>query len=300
MSTAGNFTLAALNGTTLTGLRSMTYDERTQESILGSDGSLHQTNAAIIRAAPMARGTTVSVRTLFSTLGTGDEVPFVALNGSTGLVLYGGVINTAAPGYAGSGSHRSITGLNGTVFLESVRWSAGQAAEADFVTYFKTSSGGTSPVTKATNASLPTIPAASEQLVLTACTLNSVSLTSLLSVDVTVNPGAENNSDECYSLGLPYPVLVTQAGAGGQTEVTATIETTALVATVGSGDLVLTFTAMNALGTGVGSGTATVTINGVLARDEVIQGDNGAPARRRIQIRGTYDGNNAPITIATA
>lgn len=248
----------------------------------------------------MARLSTVAVRTLFSTLGTGDEVPFVALNGSTGLVLYGGMILTTGPGYAASGSHKSITALNGFVFLERVSWSVGSIAEAEVSVYFKTSSGGTSPVTIATNATLPTVPNNTEQLVLTACTLNSVSQTSLLSAEVTISPRAENNADECFALGLPYPTLVTQAGPGGQTEVIATLEMTDLTATVGSGALVLTFTALNALGVGVGSNTATLTVNGVLARDQVIQGDNGGPARRRVEIRGTWDGSNKPVTIATA
>lgn len=297
---AANFTIAAINGTTQLGLRSGSLDYRRQESVLGQDGSLHQTSSAVIRTAPVARLSTVAMRTLFTTLGTGDEVPFVALNGSTGLVLYGGVILTTGPGYAAAGNHKSFTALNGLVFLESIRWSTGSVAEAEFGVYIRSTAGGTDPVTVSNAATLPTISNNTEQLVLSAATLNSVSLTRVNSVDISISHRAENNADECYQLGLPHPVLITEAGPAGQTEIMVTLETTDLTATIGSGQLVLTFTALTALGVGLGSNTATVTVNGVLALDESFSGDNGGPARRRVQIRGTWDGSNKPLTIATA
>jgi hypothetical protein len=297
---AANFTLATLNGSTVTGLKSASIDYRRQESVLGQDGSLHQTSSAVMRTAPVARVTTVAVRALFTLLGTGAETPFLALNGSTGLVLYGGVIKTTGPGYATGANHKSLTAINGIVFLDAVRWSIGQPAEADYSVYIRSTAGGTDPVTSSITATLPTIPNNTEQLALSALTVNSVALTRVMSFDVTFAHRGENNSDECYQNGLPHPVLIAEAGSGGQTEIICNIETTDLLAVIGSGQVVITLTTLNALGVGLASTTAVLTINGVLALDNQIDGDNGGPAKRRIQIRGTWDGSTKPCSITTA
>ena len=296
--TAFNFSLAAINGTTQAGIRQGTLDRREQQAPQSTDGTLYETTAAVIRAAPMARLTTLAVRTLFTTLGTGDPSPFVALNGSTGLVMYGGLINSAGPGYA-AGSAKIVTALNGFVFLDSLRWSTGQPAEAEVSVYLTSSNGTTAPTTDSTG-SIPTLPFNQEQLVLSALTVNSVSMARVRSIDLQLNHRCDNNADEAFLQGLPYPTQCAQAGVSGPIEVIMNIETLDLTATVGNGAVVATFTRLAHLGVGLGSDTATVTINGVLAREQTLQGESGSPAVRQIQIRGTFDGTNLPVTIATA
>lgn len=296
--TAFNFSLAALNGTALNGIRSGTLDRREQQSALSTDGTLHETTAAVIRAAPMARLSTLAVRALFSTLGTGDAVPFVALNGSTGLVMYGGLINSTGPGYT-SGSAKIATALTGFVFLDSVRWSSQQPAEAEVSVYLTAAAGGTNPVTDSTG-NLPTLPFNQEQLVLSALTINGTSAGRVRSFDLQIAHRCENNADESYQQGLPYPTQCAQAGVSGATEILLTIETLDLTTAFANGAVVITLTQLNHLGVGLDTETATITINGVMAREQTIQGESGSPASRQILIRGTFDGTNAPVTLATA
>lgn len=298
--TAFNFSLAALNGTTLVGIRSANFDRRETQSPIGTDGTLHQTGASVIRAAPMAQLTTIAVRSLFAILGTGDEVPFVALNGTTGLVLYGPKINATGPGYDSGSVHKTLTAANGMVFLDRVSWSPGGVAEASASVYITSTAGGTDPVTAST-AALPTLPVNTEQMVLSTLTLNGTAVTRCASVEVSLSHRAENNDESvCFNQGLPYPVLLTQAGVGGQTEVMVTIETLDLTTAFANGTVVIAFTSLSALGVGLGSATATMTINGALTREQTIGGENGQPARRQLMIRGTFDGTNKPVTIATA
>lgn len=298
--TAFNFSLAALNGTTLVGLRSASLDRRESQSPIGTDGTLHQTGNGVIRAAPMAQLTTIAVRSLFGVLGTGDEVPFVALNGSTGLVMYGPKINASGPGYDSGSTHKTCTALNGMMLLDRVSWSPGQVAEASASVYITSTAGGTDPITVST-AAMPTLPVNTEQMVLSTCTINGTAVSRVASLEVSIGHRAENNDEGvCYNQGLPYPVLLTQAGVAGQTEISATIDTLDLTTAFANGTVVIAFTAISALGVGLGSNTATITINGVLAREQTINGENGAPARRQLLIRGTFDGTNKPLTIATA
>lgn len=298
--TAFNFSLAALNGTTLTGLRSARLDRRETQSPIGTDGTLHQTSAAVIRAAPMASLTTISVRALLAILGTSGQVPFVALNGSTGLVMYGPKISTTGPGYDGSTVHKTCTAANGMLFLDRVSWSPGQVAEATASVFFTSSSGSTNPVADST-AALPTLPVNTEQMVLSSLTINATSVSRCASLEVAIAHRAENNDEAvCYNQGLPYPILLTQAGVAGQTEIMVTIDTLDLTTAFTNGTVVIGFTSLSHLGVGLGSNTATITINGVLAREQEIAGESGQPARRQILIRGTFDGTNRPLTVATA
>jgi hypothetical protein len=68
---------------------------------------------------------------------------------------------------------------------------------------------------------------------------------------------------------------------------------------VSNGATSITGSVLNHLGVGVSANTATVTINGAFARQRRIDGPRGTAARR-IEIFGTFDGSNRPLTIATA
>jgi hypothetical protein len=245
----------------------------------------------------MASFSTIAVRAFFSILSTGDEVPFVALNGTNGCELLGYKIGTTAPGYASGTVHARRQMTTGDAYLKSVRWSPGQVAECDIDVYGVAANGSTDPVV-ADTITLPTLSTNTEQLVLSGLTIGATQITRVQAFDVSIDHKGENNVEPiCFDRGLPYPVLTSRAGVGGQTEITATIDTLDLTTSISNGTVTATFTTITNLGVGIGSTTATVTINGVLVRESTIE---GKPGVRRLVIRGTYDGINSPVTIATA
>jgi hypothetical protein len=240
------------------------------------------------------------MRSLFSVLN-GSALPFVALNGSTGLVMYGGQLLTTGPGYQGNGNHLSLTALNGQVFLSSVTWSPGSVAKATADCYFRSTAGGTDPVTAASNANLPTLSVNTEQLVLSALTLGGSSVTRVANLSININHQCENNDEAiCYNTGLPHPILLKEAGVGGQTEISATVETLDLTTSFSAGSLVATFTALSNTGVGLASNTATITLSNCVVRTRDIPGQQGGPGVRAMDIRATYDGITQPVTVAVA
>jgi hypothetical protein len=295
------FNLVRLNNasTMLGGISSPNLDRRENEVALSNDGTLHQTGAAVIRSAPMVSFTSVAVRALFIALGTGDEIPFVALDGTNGIELFGAAINTAGPGYLGSSVHAKRQMLNGGMFLRRVSWSPGDIARAEVDVYGLSSNGTTNPVTAST-AALPTIPTNTEQLVLASVVLNALSLTNVSSFDCSITHQGENNDEDiCFSTGLPYPILMKQAGVGGATEVTITIETLDLTSSWTNGTVVATFKPLLNRGVGLDTTTAVITLNTPTIRETIIRGEDGRAAKRQLVCRGLFDGTNKPLTITT-
>lgn len=293
------FNMVKLNGSLLTGISSPSFDRREIEKPLAHDATLHQTGASVIRTAPMASFTTVAMRALFSILGTGDEVPFIALDGTNGLELIGGKIATAAPGYLGTSTHASRKMASGDAYLRRVSWTPGDVARAEMEVFGIGATGSTDPAASATVA-LPTLPTNTEQMVLSGLSLNGFAPTEIASLDIQITHQGENNDDEiCYNTGLPHPVLCKRAGVGGATEVILTAEILDLTSTWTNGAVAAVFTSLATQSVGLGSPTATVTINTPLIREKIIRGEDGRPAKRQITARGLFDGTNRPITITT-
>ncbi len=295
------FNVVKLNGSVVTGIEAPTYDRREERLIAGNDGALHNTTATVIRAAPKASFVTVAVRALMVLLGTGDEVPYVAMNGTTGLEIIGAKRGTDGVGYAGGSVHSSRQGGAGAVFLSSLSWRPRAPMTASVDAFWTSSAGGTDPITVSAVVALPTLGLNQEQVGLFSITINSVDWTTKCAgIDVTIDHRAENNVDPtCFSAGLPFPVQLTGIGPNGHSNVTCTIDTEDLDTVVGNGAVIITGKVYTHLGVGFGSTGITVTINGVMAREETIPGENGNTAKRRIIITGTYDGANKPITVAT-
>lgn len=297
-----SFNMVRVNSTSLlTGVTSPNAEQRETQKPLASDGTLHQTGSGVIRRAPKISFQTISVIAAFSLLGTGDEVPFVALDGSNGIEAIGAKIATAAPGYLGTSTHASRKMVNGMLLLSGLSWTPGDVARVTLDAYGLSANGTTAAMADST-ISLPTLAQNAEQLVVSTITLAGVSITKAASVDLAITHQVENNDEEiCFSLGLPEPVTLKQPGVGGQTEIILTVETldltTALTAT---GTCTVAMTKINHLGVGLDTETATVTLNNCLIREEVVRGEDGRAAKRRITCRATYDGSNKPLTIATA
>ncbi len=297
--TAFAFNLLKINGNLLTGISSPNLDHRKTTRPLAHDATLHQTGAAVIRTAPMVRASTIAVRAMFLLFGTGDEVPFLALDGTNGVELIGAKIATAAPGYLATSTHASRKIAAGDAYLSRISWNPGDVARSEFDIYGISADGTTDPVA-ASVVALPTLPLNTEQTVLSSLLLGDLTLTRVASLDIQISHQGENNDEEtCYSLGKPFPMLCKRAGVGGAIEVIATIETLDLTSTWTQGALVAVFTQVNNRGVGLDTETATVTINTPLILEDTIVGQDGGPAKRRITVRGLYDGTNKPITLTT-
>lgn len=298
--TAFAFNMVKLNGALLLGISSPNLDRRETERALANDGTLHQTGAAVIRAAPMVSFSTIAMRAMFVILGTGDEVPFVALDGTNGVELIGAKANSSAPGYLGTSTHASRKIAAGDCYLRRVSWSPGDVARCEIDIFGLSANGTTDPVVSSVIA-LPTLGLNTEQMTLASLTVGGITLTDIASLDIQISHQGENNDEEiCYSLGLPFPVLPKRAGTGGTTEIILTAEILDLTTTLSNGSCVAVFNSLNNLGVGLNTPTATVTLNTSLIRERTIAGADGRPAKRQITARATFDGTNRPCTIVTA
>jgi hypothetical protein len=296
------FNKVRVNSTTLlTGVSSPTAEQRETQKPLMTDGGLHQTGSGVLRRAPKIGFSTISVIAAFTLLGTGDEIPYVALNGSNGIEAIGGKINPDAPGFLGTSTHASRKMISGALVLSALSWTPGDVVRVTLEAFGISANGTTAAMAESTIAA-PTEVQNTEQLVVSAITLAGVSVTKASSVNLAVTHQVENNEEEiCYSLGLPEPVALKQPGVGGQTEIILTVETldltTALTVT---GTCTVVMTRINHLGVGYDTETATITLNNALIREETVTGEDGRAAKRRITCRATYDGSNKPLTLATA
>lgn len=293
--TAFAFNAVKLNNAFLKGIRQPDFQVREKQVVSDTDGSIWQTSAPVIRAAPMAKFDTVAVKALFALMGTSSFPPFVALDGTNGLELLGLKINPTGPGYDATAVHASRKCLNGLLMLSGLSWKPGEVLSASVDAYLLATAGGTNPVVASTVA-LPSIPVNTEQLVLSS--ISGIPSTRIAAWDVAIAHQVENNDEQvCYNHGLPYPVLAKQPGTGGAVEIILTVETTDLTTAVTNGAVTSTFGVLNHNGVGLAAGTATVVLNNPQIREESI---GSKPAMRKITIRATWDGTTQPITIATA
>lgn len=295
--TAFLFDMVRVNSTTLLpGCSSTTADQREVIRPIGSDATLHQTGAAVLRRAPKISFQTVAVIAAFSLLGTGDEVPYVALDGSNGIEAIGAKINSSAPGYSGSSDHASRKMISGALVLSALDWSPGEVVRVSLEAFGISANGTTAAMASSTIAA-PTLATNTQQLTVSAVTVTGTSLTKVSSLSLSVAHKVENNDEEaCYSLGLVEPVMLMQPGVGGQTEIVLTIETLDLTTAItANGTVTVVMTQINHLGVGYDTETATITLNNCIVREESISG-----RKRRLICRATYDGSNKPLTLATA
>jgi hypothetical protein len=299
--TVYNANLLRLNGSVLSGIKSAGLDRRETHVTLDADGALHQTGDAVIRAAPTARFTTSAARALVALLNpqAGHALPYLALDAANGIELVQAKVDDAAPGYKTGTVHGSRKMVRGQLMIDSLRWQSGGTLEASATVFGLSADGTTDPVAVSTIA-LPALPVATEQLVLSAITLNGVSIPKVRSVEITYGHKTENNAAECYLASLPYPTMLMQAGVAGPSEITFAIELLDFGATIGNGVLSCTFTALTNLGVGLGTNTLTALVNGSIARDEGLDGSNGTPGARRITGRGTFDGTTKPWGLTVA
>jgi hypothetical protein len=296
--TSAAFNVVTINSTVLGGVDNPNFERREEQKPLGSDGNIHQTGSSVTAAAPMASFTTIAVRALLTLFGVSGQLPFLALDGSNGIILSALIPNASGPGYASGDGHPYIQCLNGDCYIKSFRWAMDGVCSADVEAFLISTAGSTNPIVLGEGAA-PTLPVNTEQCVLGGITMGGTGVNNPTSLTVDIAHRGENNvKDICNNAGLPYPVLTTKAGIGGQTEIVATFDTTDLI-TASTGTLVATFYVLNALGVGVGATGFTLTLNGTITRVPSVKGSNGQAGKQTYQVRGTWNGTTRPFVAAT-
>lgn len=282
----------SLNGTVITGLRSLSYQRRPQRVALDHQGLLHRTANFIGSTAPRVDFSTVALAQVLGIL-TDLECPMKQLN-ANGLVAILPEALSTGPGYVQGSTNRRITFAGAEVYATGIEWSDNQDAVLACSAFAYASAGDTDPVTTDT-AAAPTPAVSTEAYRLTSCTLNGVAL-SPESVSITLDAKPENNDRLCRAMGLPHPIRVTRAPESGPVEISATLTAADVLSTIGNGILSLVFKNMTQGGV-IGSSTVTIAINGGMALDE---GWEGSPGMRRVVVHARYDGVTRPVTVTIA
>jgi hypothetical protein len=174
---------------------------------------------------------------------------------------------------------------------------AGDVAEATASAFGINALGTTDPVvTSQISAALPAVyPTVA--YVLTAFTVNSVSITDLSRFDLRLAHGAKNDDEAaCYLHGKPHPTTVLHPGAGGQIAMELSFETGDLGATIALGNIVATFSPLNPgdIGTS-GTNKVLTMVPGMLIEAGPT---DGTPSRRSYRALLKHDGTNRPLTVS--
>ncbi len=284
-----------LNNTLYPGVKGYQYDSGVEVISDGSDGVIYQTAHHVTRRKPMVDLTTLSLKTMIGALAGGTDFPFLALDASNGLVLYGGKQASNAVGYNGSSVHETRTGLRGLIYCAGIRWSPGNPAEMLLKALLVSSDGTTASVASSSVAALPTAPFPNFGFALSALTLNGSTIPAVNSVEIDIDPRFEFD----YSAGLPEPIAINGAGSNGKLAVTLKADVGDLDLGAGTGAVSAVFTRY-ASGGGFGTDTVTVTLNTNWTNEEGIGGDNGRPMTKGLLCRPVHNGTTKPLTWATA
>ena len=287
---------AVIHGTSRPGIRGYVLDRGVEVDSDGSDGTIHETIHTDLLHRPSADLTTLAAHTMIGSVLTGSsEFPLLALNGTTGIVLYGAEAGSAAPGYASGSTHVSKTALNGVLYLASLRWSFGSNLEAAIQGMFRSTGGTTDAITTSTAAALPSAPTPTERLTLTSLTLAGDDVTSVQSLELTIDPKAEH----VFDTGQPHPVDITMAGVNGPAAIRLSAEAEDMDLGDGTGTVTAVFT-KRAQGGGLGADTLTVSLNAGWSVERSWGGDHGSPMSRRLEVHPRHDGSTRPLTITAA
>lgn len=295
------FNVVRFNNTLVAGVQAPTFERREEFLEAGNDAQMHLTTSVVSRAAPKASWSMLAIRALATLLGTGDEVPYVAMDGTNGLELIGAKRNTDGVGYLTGTVHPRRRGVAGILALAGVSWARRQAAVARVDAYWQAVAGGaTDPIT-ADLTTLPTLSLNTEQLGLTSFLVGATDLTvKIASFDIAVDHRVENNVDPTsFTAAQPFPTQVVGPGVNGRSRVAVTFETEELDTAVANGAIVIQLKVYTHLGVGFGATGVTLTLNSPIVREVALAGEDGSTGKRRFQAIGTFDGTNRPLTIVT-
>lgn len=284
-----------LNGTQQPGTAGYLLDRGAEVNSEGSDGTLNETFHHIIRRRPTVDLQTMSLKAIVSALNDSTDLPLKALNGTTGLVMYGAKQAAGAPGHASGANHVSRTGLRGVLYMAGLRWSVGQKAEATLKGLFYSADGTTASVSEANTATLPTQPFPDFGFGLYSASCAGNTLDGVNSVELSIEPRFEFD----YTTGLPEPTGLYAAGVAGRMSIAARLDIGDQAVADGTGSCVLVFKRF-AQGGGFGSDTLTLTLNSAWALEEQFGGRDASPMGRPLTVRTRHDGTTKPLTWAVA
>jgi hypothetical protein len=296
------FNVVRLNNGLYAGVMAPEFDRREDRLKAGNDAQPHLTTATVHRAAPKASWMQLAGRQLFTSLGTGDEVPYVALDGTNGLELIGAKRASDGVGYAAGTVHARRRGISGVLALASVSWKPRTPMTFGVETFFISSAGATDPIGAGDLTTLPTLSLNQEQLGLSSVLFGAVEWApKCAGFDIGIEHRIENNVDPtCFNAAQPFPVQAIGPGIAGPSEVSFSFDTEDLDTAVGTPtSITITGLVYNHLGVGLGATGITITLSKPLLREQKIPGADGSAARRQIIATPTYDGTTKPITIAT-
>lgn len=288
-----------LNGSQYSGVVGESSDRQRKIRKDASDGTVHRTLVSAIRTAPKADLRTLALLTMLPVLNDSTDIPCKALNGSTGLVLWGGKADTTKPGYNASGVHRRRTGISGLLCADSISWSPGNAAEMAMSAYFIGATGSTDPLADSDAGTLPSLPVPAEALVLTALTRGGSPITDISGFTVNIDHKCTNEKDpECYSAGLPHPVSILTGGVNDAVDITLDLESTNLSLAESAGETwVATYTKLAQGGT-IGSTGVILTFSNVYGHD-LAEGGNYPGKAKKTSGETRFDGTNKPFAWTT-
>ena len=283
-----------LNGTQYSGIRGYQLDFGKQVESEGSDGTVYETLHNILQAKPMADLTTLAAKTMLAALNGSTDLPMLALNGTTGLKMYGAKVASNSPAYASGSVHRMRNAISGLIYCSGLKWSFPGYLEMSLKAMFKSSAGGTDPVTTSLVA-LPTQPVPVEKLTLSTLTIGGSALTNVKSVDISIDP----KFDYDYSTGLPFPIDISGAGVKGHLAVKMEVDADEMDVGEGTGACSAVFASVLANAAGIGATGLTATLNGAWGTEEGFGGQQGSGVGRRLVVRSVFASAVKPFTWAT-
>jgi hypothetical protein len=285
----------SIDSTIIQGVTKYTRDLRETLKEDAHSGSVHLTDARVIRTAPIISFTTYDIFALFDLLDDSENTPMKNLTGA-GVIMYFPKGSLDGPEREASG-HVTATIAKGQIYLTKIGWSfGGQGAEAEATLYGLSVDGKTNPIVDGTSTSYPDV-LPTETWTLVEVTLPGGVKVIVKSVNIEISHGSETNVEDGFHNGLPFPVRVVSAGTGPNIKIEATLETTdhgAVVAATGA--VALKFARYLAGGEVSDTLVRTITLNGAKIRVPQKAWATGAASTRQIIVTALKNGTTLPMT----
>lgn len=279
----------SLNGTTLLGGQSFSYDPGREIFAPQNDGSTFHLMAGVSKCTPSVTISTKGVKQFMALMAAQSSTNYVPYLDLSSLLLIGRKVGTNAPTFAAGTVHEQVAFADGCIAFTGVEASANEDAILTAVAYGIGTDGDTDPATL-TQVTAPSAPSSITPYVLDSCTLDGTAIEEVNGVSVSCN------LDWQIEFGAkPFPILVRPRFVDWTMTVRhndATLMRSKLDKAA-AGSVVLKSRATG--GPTRGSETATFTVTGVL-----YQGGRTDPATGNVEIVTTLRGAATPATWATA
>lgn len=287
-----------LNGTTLGGIFSNKVGAVRDVFRRATDGSLHHTLQYDRKRSGAAEFKTVNIGAMLTLLNGSTDLPALKMNGTTGYQGYFAKAADGLPEIASGTVHELATGIEGTVWMDSLDWSEGGDFEASLRGIFGSSNGTVEPLAY-TQVAAPTIPTNTTAYDLTSATVANGAAVDVDSLSLRFDPklGVKRHPGSVLARGV--------VSDGSPIDISCTVgikDLSYLRSLTPAGvttdfAFVLTKRANNG---GLGSSTVTITLNGEWTLPEDGSASVGQDGSASVLILPSYDGSNKPVTWAVA